>query len=373
MIGCNQMTQLVPSLKLAPHETICKVRELPLAGKILVKVGEDVTENTLVAETSLPGDLQIIRLPEITGLLPETIIRHLKIKVADKIKTDQIIFERAGLFGWFKSQVKAPINGTIEFISEKSAHIGIRLEPKLMQIKAFIAGTVTKVDQNLAVHISTEATVLQGIFGVGKEKIGNLEVLPLATNQALLAENIPEDCQNKILVGGSYTDITAITKAAKLGAVGLICASIEDATLKAYLGYQLGLPITGHEEIPLTIIILEGFGRLDFQSEKLALLNKLNGRLASISGATQIRAGALRPEIIISKTPLAAEPEKSRGLVVGQKIKLIRHPYFGKTALITELPKDLHPLETKALARVLKAQLENGEIITVPRQNVELA
>ena len=51
------------------------------------------------------------------------------------------------------------------------------------------------------------------------------------------------------------------------------------------------------------------------------LLSESNGRLASINGATQIRAGVIRPEIIIpindaSKNSNENKAEKTTGMIV---------------------------------------------------------
>ena len=65
------------------------------------------------------------------------------------------------------------------------------------------------------------------------------------------------------------------------------------------LGYDLGVAITGHEDIRPTLIITEGFGQIAMAGRTYELLAANAGRRASANGATQIRAGVLRPEIII--------------------------------------------------------------------------
>ena len=65
------------------------------------------------------------------------------------------------------------------------------------------------------------------------------------------------------------------------------------------MGYEIGVAITGDEEVGLTLIVTEGFGRMAMSMNTFKLLKSANGKNASINGATQIRAGVLRPEIII--------------------------------------------------------------------------
>ena len=96
--------------------------------------------------------------------------------------------------------------------------------------------------------------------------------------------------------------------------------------------------------------------------------------MASINGATQIRAGVIRPEVIISKPAGSAPPaDATESLQVGSSIRLIRDPYFGRLATVAALPEELRLIETESHVRVLVAKLgDTGEEITVPRANVEL-
>jgi hypothetical protein len=98
----------------------------------------------------------------------------------------------------------------------------------------------------------------------------------------------------------------------------------------------------------------------------------------SINGATQIRAGVVRPEIVIPIVPEAAETASdaedntTEGILeIGSSVRVIREPYFGKLGRVTELPVELQNLETEAQVRVLRVELENGQQTTLPRANVE--
>jgi len=122
-------------------------------------------------------------------------------------------------------------------------------------------------------------------------------------------------------------------------------------------------------------MVTEGFGFLNIAARTLELLRTLEGKEASINGATQIRAGVIRPEIIVplENTP-AGEPAKDSAgeLKIGTPIRVIREPYFGKLAAVTDLPAKLMVVDSGTEVRVLKAKLEGGEEVVVPRANVEI-
>jgi hypothetical protein len=101
--------------------------------------------------------------------------------------------------------------------------------------------------------------------------------------------------------------------------------------------------------------------------------------MASINGATQIRAGVIRPEIIVPREdrPSASgesglKPTRSDQLAPGVKVRLIREPYFGKLAEVVDLPAELQQIQTGAKVRVAAVKLENGEQAIVPRANLEI-
>lgn len=186
----------------------------------------------------------------------------------------------------------------------------------------------------------------------------------------------------QIVVGGATIDAAALRKAAAIGVAGIVVGGVVDQELIAYLrealgdpGYDIGVAITGHEAIPFTVVVTEGFGGIRMAARTFGLLRSLQGRTASINGATQIRAGVIRPEVIVSLDD-AAGTEQGRGesgqLLVGTPIRVVREPYFGLLGTVTALPSELRQVESETWVRILEAHLEDGRVVVVPRANVEI-
>ena len=173
-------------------------------------------------------------------------------------------------------------------------------------------------------------------------------------------------------------------KAAEVGAVGVVCGGVIDRELMDYLaealdqpGYDIGVAITGQEPIAFSLVVTEGFGVISMAARTFALFSALQGKTASINGATQIRAGVIRPEVIVpldDLPPLVSNaPDGESGqLSIGTPVRIIREPYFGRLGAVTALPSELVQVESETLVRVLAAHLENGDVVTVPRANVEI-
>ena len=99
--------------------------------------------------------------------------------------------------------------------------------------------------------------------------------------------------------------------------------------------------------------------------------------MACINGATQIRAGVIRPEAIVPLDEKMDEKGKSGeeaigGLEIGSPVRVIRQPYFGMIGKVSDLPPALQKLESESKARVLEVQFTEGEKAIIPRANVEL-
>ena len=366
-----------PGLKVTEGMTIQKERRLPLEGEVLVEAGTTVQAEDVVAKADLPGNVQLLNVANLLSVPAEEVIEYMLKPVGEAIVKDEIIATTKGLFGLFKSQARSPIDGTIEAVSDITGQVILREPPIPVEVKAYTDGTVTEIVPNEGVTVETYGSYIQGIFGVGGETVGNLNVVVSSPSDKLTAEQILPEHRDDILVGGSLVTTDVIQKAIQHGVKGIIAGGIDDADLRELLGYELGVAITGSEEIGITLVITEGFGGIAMAEQTFTLLKAREGMKTSINGATQIRAGVVRPEILI---PLSADTETAsdgedgatEGLLeIGSSVRIIREPYFGKLGRVTELPVELHNLETEAQVRVLRVELEDGQQTTLPRANVE--
>ncbi len=367
-----------PGLKVKKNVVIYKERRLPLKGEVLVSSGDQVKYDTVVARAKLPGDLITVRLTEKLGLEPFEIPQLVTVKVGDSVEKGQDIAFNKSFFGLFKTHVPSPITGTIENYSEKTGFIGIRALPIPVELSAYIKGEIVDVFPNEGVKIKSSGAFIQGIFGVGGERHGTIQVVVDGPADPLTKDRLPADFKGKIIVGGSLIERDILRIVHDKGGLGVIAGGIINEDLQDYLGYEIGVAITGEEDIPLTAIVTEGFGKMEMAGRTFELLKQLDGREASINGATQIRAGATRPEIFVQGgvegTPLVKEEDmSSHELKPGTSIRIIRVPYFGELATVTGLPAELTRVDSETLVRVLEAELaKTGEKVLVPRANVEI-
>lgn len=375
---------LTPGLVVSGHTTVRRRRELPIVGTVLVAEGDQVQSDSVIAQAERVGELRIVRVAEQLGLSPKEACERVTVNEGMFVENGAMIAQLRGLFGLFATAVYAPLTGSVEFISEATGHVGIRAPSTTLSIRAYIDGYVEKVIPGRGAVITSDATFVQGIFGVGGERVGVIRMLSVDPGQRVEAHHIPEDCEGAVLVGGHSPSIEALQTATARGAVGFVTGSIDDAILTQYVGYDIGIALTGDEPVPMSLIITEGFGSLPMNERVSSILRQASGARASINGATQVRAGALRPEIITrvtESTPRHTHAEEGGiggGLKVGSRVRLIRVPYFGRQGYVTALPKELQVIDTGAAARVAVVTLEPNEPaygkqeVLVPRANIEL-
>ena len=79
-----------PGLKVTERLVVKKQRILPLKGDVLVKVGDKVKPDDVVARTELPGNVVPINVANKLGIPPEDIDMVMLKKVGDPIKEGDI-------------------------------------------------------------------------------------------------------------------------------------------------------------------------------------------------------------------------------------------------------------------------------------------
>ncbi len=364
-----------PGLTVAEHTVVRKVRRLPLAGTVLVQVGQAVAAEDVVAETALPGEVREVnvagKLGVASGDLPRVMLKH----EGDPLAENEVLARRKGLFGLLTSEVTTPIAGTLESVSAVTGKVFVRGKPTMLRRTAYARGVVVDICPGQSATVEIRGTFIQGIFGVGGEACGELVLAVAAPDVVLDAAAIRPEHAGKIIVGGSLVTADAVKAAIRTNVKGIVTGGLNDADLRDFLGYELGVAITGEEALGLTLVVTEGFGRISMAHGTFAVLRKRAGRLASINGATQIRAGVIRPEVLV---PLAEEAAGQVGpttepiLRIGTPLRAIRDPYFGRIGRCTGLPVELVQLPSETRVRVLEAEFEDGARAILPRANVEL-
>lgn len=363
-----------PGLKVLESTVLRRDRRLPIHGSTLVKKGDRVGAEQVVLKTELPGKADVVNVMSLLGCQPHELKQFMVRSVGDYVEKGELLAMRASFFGLFKTRIESPMSGTLESISDVSGQVVMRGAPVPVDVKAYIDGTVVDIEDGEKVTVEVSGTFVQGIFGVGGETYGKILVASQTTEDILDESSFTPEMKGCVVVGGSLITYEGLQKAIECGVSAVVVGGFDDADLKRFLGFDLGVAITGHEELGLTLVMTEGFGRIPMADKTFALLKSCEGKCAAVNGATQIRAGVMRPEIIVAQEGDAAMNENEARLIldIGTRVRVIREPYFGLFGSVTELPAELTMLPTESEARVLKLRFDDGREATIPRANVEI-
>ena len=330
--------------------------------------GEVMIREKLSADESLI-EVEVAKLMNVSPLFMKT---FLHITEGQDVTYNEIL---ASVDGIAAGAVRAPVRGIIERIDTKTGKVIIRRPYSPVNLYAYISGEVKEVIPSYGAVIETPACYIEGVFGVGKENFGELVILASSPDQVIEEKDIKADHADKILVCGAGITYEALKKADDYHVKGIIAGGIINYDIVRHFGYEISSGITGQDEKDITIIATEGFGHIGMLPQTYELLASHEGRLASISGATQIRAGVIRPEIII---PLdekieAFEEDAEETLIEplkGMKVRIISEPYYGAWGEVKTDGTTRIKLDNGTTQDVVEILLSSGQTVLIGENNL---
>ena len=227
-----------PGLRVTRQALIRKQRRLPLKGQVLVEVGQQVRRDQVVARTELPGEVSILNLVNRLGVTPGELSRFMLKKEGEAVAVGEPLAQTQPLIKWLRTTVEAPVAGVVESISAITGQVMIRQAPRPVEVQAYVDGQLVEVYPGEGVSVEVRGALVQGIFGVGGEYWGAVQLVAGGPGERL--ERVGPECRGKIAVGGSLITSQAIRQAQEVGAVGVIGGGIRDQDLRELLGTTWG-------------------------------------------------------------------------------------------------------------------------------------
>lgn len=368
---------------------IVKEGESVKAGQVLA----GVIQNGQVMEIQSPADGNIEQISSLLGTIalrlegdPDEPLRQvniakefdmpvllakriIQVRVGDVLQMgDTLAMDEDNL------RVVAPIAGLITEI--KGAVISIKRPFVLTQTFAYVSGHVVEIIPELGAVLESDLTRLNGVFGIGGEAWGELRQAVNTAQDVLEANEITEADRGKALLAGSLLTYEAMQKALQVGAAGIICGGAHNIDIVKLVGHEVKPGIISRE-IKLTVVITEGMGQIPMQQQMFQTIAAYEGKMVSINGLTQIRAGVIRPEILLpagEDDSVSTETEKTvsvmEELQIGDTVRIIREPWFGLVGKITADPEQEVVLPSGVQTLIYRLSVD-GEQLAVPRANVE--
>jgi hypothetical protein len=354
-----------PGLAVSPRVRLRRTRRLPVEGSVLVEPGAIVEADRVVARAELPGPLHPVSASAALGVPRAAIVDCAKVRAGDPVEPGSLLASARSLLGLFNREVRSPVGGSVESVSADTGQIILRAGCRPVELAAYLAGEVVEVVPGWSAVVEAEAALVQGVFGVGGEAIGELATCGDA-------RTLGASHRGKIVALAGTPGLDVLSSAREAGAAAVVAAGVRGADLRELAGREINLAATGDEDLGFVLVITEGFGDLRMGRRAWEILSALHGRQVSVSGATQVRAGVIRPELLAG--PLEADGSAAgsgTAEAVGTPVRVVRGRHFGALGVIRAAPAEPGVLATGARAAVFEVELESGERLVLPRSNVE--
>ncbi len=267
--------------------------------------------------------------------------------------------------------VVSPIYGRVESYSDGI----LTIMPMWARttLNAYLTGRVKRVIPGQGVEVQAYAHVVTGVYGVGSESGGEL-MLAADAGEELSPAAVTEQWRGKVVVAGRTASLELLQAAAEMGCAGMVLGHLGFNTLSKYVGLYSRPGVAGEDEVAMPIMLTERFSPAAMEKTRWQELASLQGRYASMSGRTQIRAGLVRPEVVVCEDDWPQHTCDSSELVsgvvqVGDLVRIIRSPYLDQVGRVVRLPQERQVIATGSRLRVAEVALAD-RVIVVPVANL---
>lgn len=295
------------------------------------------------------------------------LIPAMRVRAPNMVTQGQVLAATTGVKG---QAVLSPVYGRVESVTD--GVITIIPTHARTRLNAYLTGRVERVIPRQGVEVSAYAHTITGVYGVGTESGGEI-LLAAAADEVLSAAAVNDRWQGKIVVVGRTASLELLQAAAEIGCAGVVLAYLSYEMLNTYVGNNSRPGMTGEDDLLMPIMLTERFSPTVMRDAVWQELERLQGRYASMSGRTHIRAGLVRPEVVVCENdwPEEAQPdiEISGTVQPGDRVRILRGTYLDQIGRVVELPTERQQLATGACVRV--AQVDLGrEVVTVALANL---
>lgn len=357
-------------------------RQLPHPGEVVVRVGQRVEPDDVVAWAFVPAAPQIVNLARALMIPPSRVKRALLYEIGAQVAQGAPL-ARSSRFGG--RVCPAPVSGVLAGVDEATGYITIVPEPTRYELSATVRGVVMEVMPYEGVRIETPAAQVYGIFGIGTSQYGVLRLLVTDPAEPITEEMINPRSAYAVIIGGSGISAAALRQAVQQQVRGIIVGGIDEAELRAFLGaagyaaWEIGppnwqIPATPLPPGDLVVVVTEGFGNRPMSQPLFELLASHDGKEALVEGSTRLWNGAQRPRVVIplSTRTTGLSIEAPRPAVrPGALVRVLHQSCLGALGQVRAISSTPRRLPSRVRTPAASIVLDDGSMITAATIAVE--
>ncbi len=221
-----------------------------------------------------------VNVAKLLDLNPRRVTANMKVHVGDFVERTQAI-----TVGGQLPNVKSPATGTVTEINKKTGIVTIQYNLTPVNIYSPMKGVVSAIDPLMSATVKSRGLFIPGVVGFGKIRWGKLSVGAMRKDSVVLL-----DCK---------LTPALIEEATRESVAGIIAPSMEGIDLVGFLEEEPGVILTGTENLPFSLILLQGMGDLKMEQNSFESLSSNSGRNCVLFTTTRLRAGVERPFVLL--------------------------------------------------------------------------
>lgn len=348
---------LAPVVHVLPMTRIRRHRMLPVTGRVLARKGQNVSAIDVVAEANLEPRHILLDITRGLGVGLGDADQYLERQAGETVSEGDVL---AGPVGWGKRVVRSPCSGKIILTGRGKILIEEEVEP--YKLLAGLPGEVVSLIPGRGVVIESIGALVQGVWGNGQINFGLLRILIKKAEDIITVDQLDIDLRGTVVFAGYCGDEQVLHAAADLPLRGLILSSMASSLI----------PLA--EEIPLPIVIIEGFGLLPINSSAFNLLITSDRREIAVKADKLDNYANDRPEVFISLpvNQMVHEPRDATLFAQGQKVRIVRAPYQSQIGTLITLKPGVEVLPNGIKTTSAEVELENSIKVKLPLANLEV-
>jgi hypothetical protein len=352
------MTKLATTTYVLPLTTVLRRRVLPAPGKVLVRQGQKVAPQDVIAQANFAAEHVLLDAARALQVSPKKVDKYIDRVAGEQVSEGDLL--ATGPRGIVRRTLRAPCDGKIVFI--RNGQVLLQRSATPYELTAGLAGVVAELIPERGAVIEASGSLIQGVWGNGRSDFGVLQ--PAFENPAaiLMSENLEVSQRGAIIVGGYIQDVGVLQAAADIPVRGLILASMSARLVEQAL------------QMPFPILLTEGFGQIPMNSPAFKLLTTNSNRDVSLNAETFDSIQGFRPEVVIP-LPVSGRPSTTplpRAYAPDQKVRAVRAPYNAQVGVIMSLLPGMVTFSNGIRAEAADVRLESGERVAIPLANLEV-
>lgn len=347
---------LIPVSHILPLTIIERRRFLPVPGEVLVRAGQDVRADEVVAKANVYAEHISLDLSRGLGVPKSKVTDYLKRAIGDNISEGGVIASKPGIIS---RVVRAPKPGKLVAVGGGQALLQISHKP--FELQAGIPGRVFKIEAELGVVIQCTGAWIQGVWGNGKIGVGGLYITADTPDHVLTSRDVDPSHRGQIMFAGHCGDPKVLELLITNKMRGLILGSMATRVMPAAA------------KMPYPIMVLDGFGKIPINAAAFQLLSTSDGRETTLNATPFNRDTGERPEAIMPVTGdiSANVPVDLTHIEAGKLVRVTKTPYQGKVGTVQSL-LEFAKMPNGLLADAAEIAFSEEEKAVVPLANLEI-